>query len=146
MVIFKLEALCRDKHIDEYTKCTIVDMSDKVIEHIAAKYENVKEGVKSVMGGKILEYEAKTIKNEGITQGMFKAYVGLINDGIITLKEAAGRLHVSEKEILSFKDNNTAVQVSEGSVLERLDAFKQETGQNEQQPNTPVKNMEKLQK
>ena len=142
----KLEELCRDKHIDEYTKCTIVDMSDKVIEHIAAKYENVKEGVKSVMGGKILEYEAKTIKNEGITQGMIKAYVDLVNDGIITLKEAAGRLHVSEKEILSFKDNSTAVQIKEGSVLEKLDAFKQETGKNEQQPKTPVKNMEELQK
>ncbi len=34
---------------------------------------------------------------------MIKAYVDLVNDGIITLKEAAGRLHVSEKEILSFK-------------------------------------------
>ncbi len=50
--------------------CTLIDMSNKVLEHIAVKYHSVKEGVKSVMGGKILEYEAKTIKREGMEQGI----------------------------------------------------------------------------
>jgi len=45
-------------------------MSNKVLEHIAAKHEVVRKGVKAVMGGKILEYEAKTIRNEGIQQGL----------------------------------------------------------------------------
>ena len=45
-------------------------MSNKVLEHIAVKYNSVKEGVKAVMGGKVLEYEAKTIKKEGIKQGI----------------------------------------------------------------------------
>ena len=36
----------------------------------AQKYVSVREGVKSVMGGKVLEYEAKTIRNEGIQQGI----------------------------------------------------------------------------
>ncbi len=43
---------------------------NKVLEHIAAKYDSVKEGVKAVMGGKVLEYEAKTIKREGIEIGI----------------------------------------------------------------------------
>ena len=30
----------------------------------AEKYQNVREGVEYVMGGKVLEYEAKTIRNE----------------------------------------------------------------------------------
>ncbi len=51
-------------------RCTIIDMSNKVLEHIAAKYDSVKEGVKAVMGGKVLEYEAKTIKREGIEIGI----------------------------------------------------------------------------
>ena len=46
-------------------KRAIMDMSNKVLEHIAKKYDNVWEGVKSVMGGKILEYEAKTIREQG---------------------------------------------------------------------------------
>ena len=65
----KLEELLNQGAISEYTRCTIIDMSNKVLEHIAVKYNSVKEGVKAVMGGKVLEYEAKTIKREGIEQG-----------------------------------------------------------------------------
>ena len=65
----KLEELSNKGIISEYTRCTIIDMSNKVLEHIAVKYNSVKEGVKAVMGGKVLEYEAKTIKREGIEQG-----------------------------------------------------------------------------
>ena len=66
----KLEELTNQGIISEYTRCTIIDMSNKVLEHIAAKYNSVKEGVKAVMGGKVLEYEAKTIKKEGIREGI----------------------------------------------------------------------------
>ena len=68
----KLEELLKQKAISEYTRCTIIDMSNKVLEHIAVKYNSVKEGVKAVMGGKVLEYEAKTIKREGIKEGIQK--------------------------------------------------------------------------
>ena len=66
----RLEQLLNQGEIDEYTKCTILDMSQKVLEHITAKFDNVKKGVKSVMGGQILEYEAKTILNEGRILGI----------------------------------------------------------------------------
>ena len=102
----RLEELCEHRHIDEYTKCTIIDMLYRVLENLAGKYENVKEGVKSVMGGKVLEYEAKTIRNEGISQGIsqgrIEAYVDLLNDGIITLQEAAKRLNMSEAELNTY--------------------------------------------
>ena len=47
-----------------------MDMSNKVLEHIAAKYDSVRKGVKAIMGGKVLEYEAKTIKREGVKEGI----------------------------------------------------------------------------
>lgn len=34
----KLEDLLNQRVISKYTKCTIIDMSNKVLEHIAAKY------------------------------------------------------------------------------------------------------------
>jgi len=111
----ELERLSINNIISEYTKCTIIDMSNKVLEHIAQKYNKVKEGVKCVMGGKILEYEAKTILKRGIEQGMEKGieqgiekgmergklqtYIELIKDGIMTLKEAADRLNMKEEEL-----------------------------------------------
>ena len=69
-IVDRLEGLCIKKEINEYTKLMLIDMSKKVLEHIAAKKKNIREGVKKVMGGKILEYEAKTILNSGIEQGL----------------------------------------------------------------------------
>lgn len=86
-IINQLESLMEQGEIDEYTKCTIIDMSNKVLEHIAKKYTVLKEGVKNVMGGKILEYEAKTIRNAGIAEG-----------------EARGRSEGEEKGIRSLTE------------------------------------------
>jgi hypothetical protein len=65
----RLENLLIQGIISEYTKCTIVDMSNKVLGNIAKRYDSVREGVKSVMGGKVLEYEAKIIRKEGLADG-----------------------------------------------------------------------------
>ena len=58
-----------EQRINEYTKRTIIDMSKKVLEHLAKKYSNVKEGVGAIMGGKKLDHEAKDILNMGIAKG-----------------------------------------------------------------------------
>ncbi len=110
------------KHIiNEYTKCTIIDMSKKVLRHIAQKHKNVREGVESIMGGKVLEYEAKTIKNEGIQEGLsigrkegrkegklegklegtLETLFGLVNDKLLSLQVAASRVQLSEEEFLA---------------------------------------------
>ena len=75
----RLEDLLNHEIISEYTRCTIIDMSNKVLEHIAVKYNSVREGVKSVMGGKVLEYEAKTIKKEGIEEGIEEGIKGAVS-------------------------------------------------------------------
>ena len=43
------------------------------------KYQTVREGVKAVIGGKVLEYEAKTIKREGIKEGIEQGIAGTIS-------------------------------------------------------------------
>ncbi|EOS80895.1 hypothetical protein C817_01231 [Dorea sp. 5-2] len=79
----RLEELMNQGEISEYMKCTISDMSNKVLEHIAVKYDSVKKGVQSVMGGKVLEYEAKTILNKGREEGREEGITILVS----TLKE-----------------------------------------------------------
>jgi len=58
------------------------------------------------MGGKVLEYEAKTILNKGISQGFsqgrIETYRELIHDGFITFAEAARRLHMEESELMDY--------------------------------------------
>lgn len=86
-----------DGVISEYTKCTIMDMSDKVLVHSARRYENVREGVKQVMGGRVLDYEAKRIKNEGIIVGREEGRAEGKAEGIV---ETGMDLGLSDQEIL----------------------------------------------
>ncbi|MCI8661144.1 MAG: hypothetical protein HFG54_13040 [Lachnospiraceae bacterium] len=68
-IMARLDQLLENGSISAYTRKIIMEMSDKVLENIAQKFEHVREGVKSVMGGKVLEHEAKTILREGWKQG-----------------------------------------------------------------------------
>ena len=45
-------------------------MSNKVIRSIAKNFARTRERISDVMGGKILEYEAKTILNQGREEGV----------------------------------------------------------------------------
>lgn len=96
----KLEELLNQGLISEYTRCTIIDMSNKVLEHITIKYNFVREGVKAVMGGKVLEYEAKTIKREGIQEGIQKGIEQGIEQGIEGTVSILKNLGVPSQTIL----------------------------------------------
>lgn len=74
-IMQRLESLMNTGEIDEFTKCMIVDMSNCVLQHIAVKYDTVREGVKAVMGGKVLNYRAKILLNQGrrdVAENMIK--------------------------------------------------------------------------
>jgi len=66
------QALVRGQ-ISVFERGTILDMSRRVLQRIAAKYGKVQEGVGEIMGGRVLEYETKTAyyagKAEGIAEG-----------------------------------------------------------------------------
>ena len=80
-VRYQLEVLARQGQISEYMKCTILDMSNRVLEQIARNYDNVREGVRGIMVGKVLEYEAKTILRRGISQGFSRGISQGISQG-----------------------------------------------------------------
>ncbi|MCI9079661.1 MAG: hypothetical protein HFH68_12210 [Lachnospiraceae bacterium] len=77
-IVNVLDSMCLNGEITEYIKCMLSGMSKIVIDNIAAKYEKVKEGLGGIMGGKVLEYEAKTILKTGIEQGMERALVFMV--------------------------------------------------------------------
>lgn len=102
----RLDSLCMEGKITEYVKCTIIEMSKRVIDSIAIHYANVRKGVTSVMGGKILEHEAKTILQHGISEGrregMIEGYINLVKDGLLSISEAAKRLDMKEEEFKKY--------------------------------------------
>lgn len=66
----RLEQLAADGVIDEYYKQAILDMSEHVINHIAQKYQSIQEGVGKIMGGQIIDFEAKRIRDAALQEGL----------------------------------------------------------------------------
>ena len=111
-MIKRLDSLLESGSISVYTKKMIVEMSNKVVNHLAQKYDNVKEGVTSIMGGKVLEYEAKQILNEGKKEGRIE---GRIEQARETAQVLRG-MGISEEKIAK------AVNVSVGVLKEWFSA------------------------
>ncbi len=59
--------------IDFLMRKSIMELMDKVNYHLARNYAKVQKEAEAVMGGKVLEYEAKTIYKKGIADGEAKA-------------------------------------------------------------------------
>ena len=84
----RLETLQDSGEIDEFTRRAIIDMTKEVTRHLAEHFTNVKEGVEAIMGGQILNYEAKNIRNKAIAEGRAEGRAeGLTQVVINMLKE-----------------------------------------------------------
>ncbi len=77
-------------------------MSIKVLEHIAKRYAAVRKGVKSIMGGKVLDYEAKTIRNEGVEEGI-RGTVSILKK--LGIPAQAIRIQIQEQYNLSQEES-----------------------------------------
>ena len=102
----RLEDLSRKGEIQEYTKSTLVIMSNKVISTIQAKYQKTSERIGDIMGGKILDYEAKMILNEGLKQGRIFTIYSLAQDDDITPEKGAVKLLISVSDLKKSMEQN----------------------------------------
>lgn len=102
----RLETLSSEGKITEFEKYTLFRMSQKVIDALAKNYPQVREGVGTIMGGKILDYDAKIILQSGIREGerngKILTYLEFVKEGFLTLAEAAKRLNMKEEELKNY--------------------------------------------
>lgn len=68
-IVKRLDTECANGTLNSYARLAILEMSQLISKHIAAKYKNVRKGVEKQMGGKVLNYKAKDMLNRGIAQG-----------------------------------------------------------------------------
>ena len=110
----RLQKAADEGLISAYYWRVIMDMSKKVLENIARKYDNVKEGVEKIMGGHVLEHEGKKIYNAGMQacmpacmqageekgkkDGVIEILVSLVKDKILSVSEAAKRANMTQPE------------------------------------------------
>ena len=67
-ILERLDELERQEVIGAFDKRTIIELSGDVIKEIAQKYENVQNGIGDMMGGALIETEARRILNKGISE------------------------------------------------------------------------------
>ena len=77
----------------------IVELSKKVVDNIARKYERIRKGVEGIMGGKVIETEAKKMYNRGISEGILLGEENGRSEGIIGAIGILKDLNMSESEI-----------------------------------------------
>ena len=102
-----LDELEQQGVIGAFDKRTIIELSGDVIKEIAQKYENVQKGVGDIMGGALIETEARTILNQGIKQGKTQGIsetkkqtaLRMLKMGKLTVEEIAECSELSVTEI-----------------------------------------------
>ena len=105
----RLSFLEQSGEITEFTRQSIKAMIDKVAMFRANQYERVMEEVKEIMGGKILDYEAKDIRNKGIREGK---QLGIVEG--ITIGKEAGRLEgISQNILTMYKKGKTPEEIAD---------------------------------
>ena len=108
----KLDELQKSGEIDVFKKNSICAMSNHVMALIAQKYQNVRKGVEPIMGGKIIEYEAKTIRNTALKEGIEKGIEkGRLESAISTLNRYIRRKLPIDAQVLAdiAEDNKLTV-------------------------------------
>ena len=102
-ICIKMEELTQQGKMTELERRIIIELSKKVIDNIARKYEKIRKGVDGIMGGKVIETEAKKMYNRGISEGRNEGIlIGEENgrsEGIIGAIGILKDLNMSESEI-----------------------------------------------
>lgn len=98
-ILERLDTLEDQSTIGTFEKRTIIELFRDVIKEIAQKYENVQKGVGGIMGGALIETEARRIRDEARK----KTALVLLEMGKLTIEEisAASELSVAEVEQLA---------------------------------------------
>ena len=127
MIFDRLDEAAEKGLISAFTRKTIMEMSGKVLEKIAVKYCKVMEGVRSVMGGKVLEYEAKTILNQGRAEGRVEGRVEGRAEGRVEGR-AEGQLEKAEEMAKELYKNGVPETVIASAAKVSVDIIRKWLG------------------
>ena len=115
-ICIKMEELTQQGKMTELERRIIIELSKKVIDNIARKYERIRKGVDGIMGGKVIETEAKKMYNKGIL-------IGEENGRNESLKEQIKKKLAKGKAIAQIADE---IEETEDKVLELIGQIKSE--------------------
>lgn len=102
-ILERLDQLEQQGVLGAFDKRTIIELSDDVIRELTKKFENVQKGVGDMMRGALIETEARTILNQGISQNQRETALRMLKRGKLTIEEIAeySGLSITEVEQLA---------------------------------------------
>lgn len=96
-----LQQKVKEGRLTEYERQVIKDMTVKVGSSLAAKWPNVRKGVRRIMGGEILELEVDKI--------IVDTMISLVRDGLLDPAEGAKRAYMTLEEFERKVNNDEVV-------------------------------------
>jgi len=110
-ILERLDGLERKGEIGAFDKLTIIELSGDVIKEIAQKYKNVQKGMGDIMGGALIETEARKIWNEAAEKATEKATkesarrtaLRMLKRGKLTIEEIAEDTGLDIEEVEQLK-------------------------------------------
>ena len=101
-ILERLNALEDQGAIGTFEKRTIIELYRDVIKEIAQKYENIQKGVGGIMGGALIETEARMLRDEGRREGRQEGMVYAYYEMNMDTHEIASKVHLTETEVLEI--------------------------------------------
>ena len=98
-ILERLDELEQQGVIGAFDKRTIIELSNDVIKEIAQKYENVQKGVGGIMGGALIETEARRLRDEATAEKARKTALRMLKSGKLTFEEIAEYSELSVEEV-----------------------------------------------
>ena len=80
-ILTELEMAEKDGAISYFSYLAVRDMTNKVASNLAGKYDKVKKGLGDLMGGQVLDFEAKRIRDESRLEGIREGRLEGIQSG-----------------------------------------------------------------
>lgn len=103
-IVGKLSDLNQVGEITSLEKYCVITSMRSVLSLIAKKHQTIVKEADKVMGGEILEYEAKTIYRNGLKQGELKGKLeGKLENGIQVYKNCLNR-GMSKEDALAISE------------------------------------------
>ncbi len=101
-ILERLNALEDQGAIGTFEKRTIIELYRDVIKEIAQKYENIQKGVGGIMGGALIETEARMLRDEGRREGRQEGMVYAYYEMNMDTNEIASKVNLTETEVLEI--------------------------------------------
>ena len=98
-ILERLDEMEQQEVIGAFDKRTIIELSSDVIKEIAQKYENVQKGVGEIMGGALIETNARRLKTEAENEANRKSAQRMLDIGKLTIEEVAICSGLSVEEV-----------------------------------------------